>query len=51
MPFQKVLVVPEGIGAGLLEPIARLNVIHMEYRRRGNKVVLDEDVLSRILEP
>ncbi|WP_210358345.1 hypothetical protein [Sphingomonas beigongshangi] len=51
MPFRKVLLVPEGIGPGLLEPLARLNVIHMEYRRRGRKVVLDEAALSRILEP
>lgn len=50
LPFRKVLLVPEGMGQGLREPLAALKIDHLEFKRVGNKVVIDEQLLAKVLK-
>jgi hypothetical protein len=48
--YRKVLVVPEGMGQALRKPIGSLGIAMVEFRRMGNKIVLNEAALSRCLK-
>ena len=50
LAFRKVLLVPEGMGKGLREPLAALKIDHLEFKRVGKKVVIDERRLARVLK-
>ncbi|MBY3195167.1 hypothetical protein [Rhizobium laguerreae] len=48
--YRKVLVVPEGMGQALREPIGKLDIEMIEFRRKGKKIILNQAALKRCLK-
>lgn len=51
LSFRKVLVVPDGVGLGLVGPLGDLKLVTLHFRRKGSSIVFDDKTLTDCLAP